>query len=339
MNLDAVNQMRAHLARLEACFQDGRYRSGDKERILTAAAYHSLYANLEFRSNQDSQAPSSGSTKVHSTVRLVPTKISHEILADWVYTPNCSGDKRILYIHGGGWCAGDTSVYRHLASQITRSTSCPVLIPRYRSAPAHRYPAALADCLAAYTYALVSDPSGRSQPAKVVVIGDSVGANLAIALNFILKQRNLHIPQALIALSPVCDCASGDLDSGKHLVATSWIAQCIENYLSTGADARTPTVSPIRGDLNCLAPFLVQVGEQDPVLDQCTYLVDKARQAGVDANIQLMPGMPHAFQRFSPLVPHARRAVEHLSSFTLSRDHGRYLTNNIIYPKFQQTSS
>lgn len=332
-----LRKMTTHLARLEAQFDDCSSR--ESEGFLTAQRYHELYPNLSHYNGGESDGSSAVAQQFFTPATVTPVVISREISAEWVYADNPSSDTRILYIHGGGWCAGSATVYRQLAAQISNETGYPVLLPRYRPAPKYRYPSALADCLAAYAYALVSGPEGRSLPANVIIIGDSVGGNLAIALSLTLKQRNIHLPSSLILLSPLCDCESDILRSRDDLIAARWLQRCIDNYLDAKTERRIPTISPIRGDLSCLPPLLVQVGEYDPVRDQSIYLVDKARKAGVTANLQIVPGMPHTFQRFSPVVADARRAIEHISSFILSRDTSRNDTSNIIYPKFRQTKN
>ncbi len=336
MESTLLRKMTTHLARLEAQFDNCSSR--ESEGFLTARRYHELYSNLSHYNCGESHRSSAVAREFVPRTTVTPVVISHEISAEWVYTHNPSSDTRILYIHGGGWCAGSATVYRQLAAQISNETGYPALIPQYRPAPKYQYPAALADCLAAYTYTLVSGPEGRSLPAKVIIIGDSVGGNLAIALSLTLKQRNIHLPSSLVLLSPLCDCKSDILRCRDDLIAARWLQRCIDNYLDANTEHRIPTISPIRGDLSCLPPLLVQVGEYDPVRDESIYLVDKARKSGVTANLQIVPDMPHMFQRFSPVVADARRAVEHISSFISSRDTSRNDTSNIIYPKFRQTN-
>ena len=68
------------------------------------------------------------------------------------------GDRRLsergtlLYLHGGAWCLHLPGTYRRLADRLSAQTGLRVLLPDYRLAPEHPFPAAVDDCFATYRW-------------------------------------------------------------------------------------------------------------------------------------------------------------------------------------------
>ena len=84
-----------------------------------------------------------------------------------------AGPGLIVFVHGGGWTFGSPSSHEEFARALALTAGAPVLLPDYRLAPEHRCPAAIEDVLAV----LAALP-----PQKLVLGGDSSGANVALAV-------------------------------------------------------------------------------------------------------------------------------------------------------------
>ena len=66
-----------------------------------------------------------------------------------------SGGRAVLQLHGGGYILPLTDLYRIWGvMQLDQAAAGTVFMADYRTAPAHKYPAALEDALAAYRYIL-----------------------------------------------------------------------------------------------------------------------------------------------------------------------------------------
>jgi acetyl esterase/lipase len=63
----------------------------------------------------------------------------------------------LLYVHGGGFVLGSAYGYRPLVAGVVAAAGVGALVPDFRLAPEHPYPAALDDVVAAYQW-----PAGRS---------------------------------------------------------------------------------------------------------------------------------------------------------------------------------
>ncbi|HEV2931700.1 MAG TPA: alpha/beta hydrolase fold domain-containing protein, partial [Streptosporangiaceae bacterium] len=91
----------------------------------------------------------------------------------------------MLYLHGGGHVAGSAFGYRPLAGALAEAAGTSVVVPDYRLAPEHRFPAAVEDAMRAYMWT-------RDRGAtRIIVAGDSSGCGLVLSLLLSLKQRNL----------------------------------------------------------------------------------------------------------------------------------------------------
>src|ERR1041385_5341493 len=90
-------------------------------------------------------------------VKLIRTKVG-EIPCEWVLAPGADPDLRLLYIHGGGFVSGSGGFYLPLASHISAAARCAVLLPDYRLAPEHPFPAGLDDCVLAHKWLVANGP-------------------------------------------------------------------------------------------------------------------------------------------------------------------------------------
>ena len=85
----------------------------------------------------------------------------------------------VVHFHGGGYCVGSPAEARDWAAHLITRTGCRVILPEYRLAPEHPYPAALDDCYAALQWVVAR---GDIDSQRIVVAGVSAGAGLAAAL-------------------------------------------------------------------------------------------------------------------------------------------------------------
>jgi epsilon-lactone hydrolase len=89
----------------------------------------------------------------------------------------------VLFLHGGAFVFGSAFGYRAHAGALAAASSTGVLVPDYRLAPEHPFPAALDDALSAYRWLLE-----RGVPASsMTVAGDSAGGSLVLSLLLRLK--------------------------------------------------------------------------------------------------------------------------------------------------------
>jgi acetyl esterase/lipase len=231
-------------------------------------------------------------------------------------------DRRILYLHGGGWVAGGFGSHGSHAARVSAATGCAVLLPEFRLAPEHPFPAALDDALASFRWMRGHGPAGPAPASALLVAGDSGGGGLALSLLVALRDAGEPLPAAAFAFSPVTDLtcsgesmrtrAAADVVVNPRLVPQAAALYC------GGADPREPLVSPLFADLRGLPPLLLQVGDAEVFLSDSLRLAEKARDAGVDVVLDVWPEMLHGFPLWAPVLPEGREALRRVGRFVAS---------------------
>jgi acetyl esterase/lipase len=246
---------------------------------------------------------------------------------EWLLAPGSDPDRRLLYIHGGGWTAGGLESHRPLSARLSAASGCAVLAVDYRLAPEHAFPAGLDDCISSYRWLRENGPAGRAPARSTFVAGDSAGGNLTLALLLALKQRSLPFPNAAIPISPATDfLATGESYRSRAerdpilTMGPEGIRMLSLVYLQGNAKPEDPLVSPLYGDPAGLPPLLFHVGDAEILLDDSTRMAEKARAAGVDVTLEVWPDMPHVWHAFAPFLPEATQAIEQIGAFV--RKHG-----------------
>lgn len=197
----------------------------------------------------------------------------------------------VLYLHGGGYVLGSAFGYRPLVGAIALATDTAVVLPDYRLAPEHPFPAALHDALRAYAWLVERAPS----PGHIVVAGDSSGAGLVMSLLLSLADEDLPMPGGTALLCPGIDLTGVHLDQEKGVEMFGHTQRSRELYLD-GHPVDDPIVSPLLADLTGLPPMLVQSATGDEARTEARLLVERATAHGVDARFELYPADTHQFQ-------------------------------------------
>jgi acetyl esterase/lipase len=244
---------------------------------------------------------------------------SDGVPAAWVSSPAAAPDRVILYLHGGGYYGGSLTTHQGLASRLSKGAGAPVLLADYRLAPEHPFPAAVEDATKSYRWLLHRGFS----PERIAVAGDSAGGGLAVAAMLELKASGEALPAAAVCLSPWFDLAmTGESIETKasvdRILRPSDMPFVVWCYLRS-VDPRTPTASPLYGDLSGLPPLLIQVGTDEILLDDSRHFAERARQATVSVRLDIWEGMIHVWHAYARFVPEAREAIAQIGEFLRSQ--------------------
>lgn len=161
--------------------------------------------------------------------------------------------RRIVYVHGGGYCVGSSQMGHGLCSYLAATFDAEVLSVNYRLAPEHPAPAAVDD-----VEMVLRSLEGRT----VVALGDSAGAGALVAA----MQRDRHNVRSLALVSPWLDLSvewgrDNELVSRDPLLSPEWLDVCARAY--AGDDRANPEVSPLRGNWHNLPSTLIVGGGDD----------------------------------------------------------------------------
>jgi acetyl esterase/lipase len=253
------------------------------------------------------------------------------VAAEWVVAPGADSDRRVLYIHGGGFIMGSPKSHRTITSKFSEVSGCAVLAIDYRLMPEHRRMAAVEDCRTAYQWILKNGPGGAGEIRQLYFGGDSAGGNLALSLVAWVRDQGFRAPDAVVALSPVTDCTfSGAsirtneatdtmlspmmrvLNRLPRFVVSWWAFRMYRMRPSN------PVISPLLGDLGGLPPTLVQASEAEMLLDDARRYVYKASAAGSPVKLQTWTQVVHVWQIFDPHLPQAAEAWSEIGKFIRS---------------------
>ncbi|WP_244641975.1 alpha/beta hydrolase [Chelatococcus reniformis] len=240
--------------------------------------------------------------------------------AEWTGPADVATEGVLLYFHGGGYCIGSIPAYREFTGRLAKAGRCRVLSVGYRLAPEHPFPAAVDDAVASYRWLRRQlGPQG-----SIVLGGDSAGGGLSLALLIALRDAGDRLPDGAFCLSPSTDLAKEGASMTSRaavdpLITRESTTRFATFYLGEDGDPKHPLASPLYADHRGLPPLLILVGDCERLLDDSTRLAERARQAGVEVDIEVWDEMVHIWPFFASVIPEGAAAIERLAPFIRAR--------------------
>ncbi|HEY5855508.1 MAG TPA: alpha/beta hydrolase fold domain-containing protein [Aldersonia sp.] len=235
-----------------------------------------------------------------------------------VYVPDGTVPRPlVLYLHGGGFVAGDLSVVDEPARAIAHDTGAVVVTATYRRAPEHPFPAAADDAWATLQWVAAHAADYDVYPDDIFVAGDSAGGNLAAVTA--LRARDAGGPRlrGQILIYPVIDPAARFPSRSEEYVITAAALDWFwAQYLAAPADTKHPYAVPSRArDLRGLPPTLLLTTEHEVARDEAEHYGEALRAAGVDVEAIRFDGLIHGVFWMSGAVPRSRELRTAVSEF------------------------
>jgi acetyl esterase/lipase len=228
----------------------------------------------------------------------------------------------VVHLHGGGYGAGEPARGLAMSARLADATGTEWLLPSYRLAPQHPFPAAVEDALAVYRAVLEDGVA----PERLVVMGLSAGGGLTMATLLAAREAGLPRPAAAVCLSPWFDltvsAAAYERCAATDAVLTLDILRgAAERYLA-GTDPRTPLASPLFADDEALAwlpPVLVHASSDEVLADDATSFAERLGAVGGDCTLRTWPGAAHCWHLNVPEAPGSVEAVADVAEFLRAR--------------------
>jgi acetyl esterase len=229
----------------------------------------------------------------------------------------------IVYLHGGAFFLGTLDTHHHVARSLAKETSCKVVSVGYRLAPEHAFPAGLEDCYAVVRWVADNAASLGWDGTTLAVAGDSSGGTFAAVVAALAHDDGLDAITHQILYYPSLDL-DFDVDRYPSLrenavgygLETAGLKPFNAFYLSSGADADDPRVSPIkRADLTGLPPALIITAEYDPLRDEGELYGQRLSEAGVPTRVTRYQGAGHGFVQHFSWLPEYHRAFTETNDF------------------------
>jgi acetyl esterase/lipase len=231
----------------------------------------------------------------------------------WISTPESDPGSVILYFHGGGFCLRTPVVHGQMLARLCAGSGAIGLMPDYRLAPEHPFPAAYEDGLQTYRWLL----DQGYNPQKLVIAGDSAGGALTMGTLLQIRDLELPVPACAVLFSAGLGALhkTGLLEGAKEGPLLS--KQSMEVFgKAIGADKHPdhPLRLLIDRDFAGLPPLLFQAGGDEILLQESIDGAARADAAGVEVQLEVFEGMMHVFQIFGWL-PEARTALAQAARF------------------------
>ena len=216
---------------------------------------------------------------------------------------------RVVYLHGGGYVHPLTADYWRLLRALAGSPA-EVVVPAYPLAPG-----ATVDDVLPRLVDLVVQYERDDPGLPTILMGDSAGGALALAVGQRLRAGSGPAPAAVVALCPWLD-ATLEGDAVRHLeTADPMLAE--SGLRAAGrwwAGSRSPSdelVSPLHGELRGLPPLEVFIGDHDILRPAVDALALRAEREGVALRVREVPTMFHVWM--TRLIPEGRRTRRELA--------------------------
>ena len=220
----------------------------------------------------------------------------------------------ILYFHGGGWVMGSLEGYDLVCRYICARTGCAVVAVDYRLAPEHKFPAAIEDAVASFRWLAENATDLGTDPARIVLAGDSAGGNIAAVAAQLLRGEPrppclqwLMFPATNLAFDTPSygSCGEGFFVSRA---AMEWFRS---HYLNDLSEIDDPRVSPLlASDLTGVAPALIFTNGIDPLRDEGKAYADRLAAAGVKTFHREFDSLIHGFIGMRGAIHAAARAMD-----------------------------
>ncbi len=219
-----------------------------------------------------------------------------------LYDPRTEDEETplLVYFHGGGFVVGSLDTHDGPCRKLAAESGYPVVSVDYRLAPEHPFPAGLKDCYAAVEWASKAGEELNIDPSKIVVAGDSAGANFAAGVSLLSRDRDGPAIAAQILVYPVAGDATTteayDQNSEGYFLTAETMEWFHDQYVDEDIDEGNIYASPaLAADLSDLPPATVVTAGFDPLRDDGAAYAQQLADAGNEVYHHNFDGMIHGF--------------------------------------------
>lgn len=220
----------------------------------------------------------------------------------------------ILWIHGGGFCTGDTwMIHLSRGLNLVRKYGAVIVSPSYRLSTVAPYPAAFEDCYEALKYLKDHADELGINPNQIMVGGESAGGNLAAAVCMCARDKGDVNVAFQMPLYPMLD--NQDTESSRDNHGPSWDTEknhaAWKQYLAGVQEPYPVYAVPARQtDYTNLPPAYTFIGDKEPFYCETMTFVKKLQEAGVPVSVDVYPTDYHAFDMLPSFSKMRREAID-----------------------------
>jgi acetyl esterase/lipase len=239
-----------------------------------------------------------------------PIQINNSLVTE-IFPKRIASKKVILYFHGGALVYGPTQLHWNTLSYIVKKTDTKAFLVDYPKAPQHQIGEVNKEIDAIYNYLLTIHSSSR-----IVILGDSAGATLAILLIQRLIKKELPLPSAAILISPVLDCSMSNpsiLEMERNDLMLSRKGVLSAKKMSAGmVRLQSDEISPLYGSFKGFVPTHLFIATHDIMYPDAKLFAEELKNENKETEVIIGEGMPHIWPLL-PLMSEAKMALDRIA--------------------------
>lgn len=252
------------------------------ESILKASPIKEVYAKGLLTKKEVSSKAGLPPAFVYNAAKVKMKKIANRNVVFLQPKDNVS-NLNVLFLHGGAYLFGMSYLHWKFVVKLMHKSKCSMMIPDYPLAPFHTADEAFSMLIETYKELIAMNDSSQ-----IVLMGDSAGGGLALALAMLLKKENLPQPRRIILLSPWLDAelSNPDIPALAKLDPILDVEGLKEagNVYEPSTEGNMKLISPIHGDLTSLARISCFAGTKEIMVADTRKLKAKLESLGIESD-------------------------------------------------------
>ncbi len=258
------------------------------------------------------------SRKFESRAKIERVRLDH-CAAEWVRAPGVSGDRAILYMHGGAFLTCGLNTHRSMVARLSKAADAPILTVAYRKLPKHQITDAIDDGISGMRWLQDRGFDGD----QIVVAGDSAGGYLAFMTTLLAINDGIMEPAGVATISPFTD--ADPMRKLKHRNARkcsmftrrafSMFAQYLSNAQVLEGRGDSTVASPVDADLSSMPPVTIHASSDELLLADAELMAKRLEASGIHCDLHLWDGQIHDFPIAADILPEGRRALKYVGDF------------------------
>lgn len=216
----------------------------------------------------------------------------------------------LLFVHGGAFISGPNQLHWNVIEKLSKETKQTIWVCDYPKAPENDIFEISNNLDFVYQKALEKYESDN-----IILIGDSVGGTLIMALVQRAINYKWAIPQKLLLVCPVCDStfqnpAINAIEEKDIMLSVKGVASakrmCAGRY-----DLDNAMISSINASFKNFPTTVLYLAENDITYADQQLLVNTLIKESVSHKIYRGEGMPHIWP-YLPFMPESKKALNHI---------------------------
>ncbi|MET1030046.1 alpha/beta hydrolase [Domibacillus tundrae] len=230
-----------------------------------------------------------------------PTNIS-------LYYPLEARQKKFpVYInfHGGAFIMHEKEMDDPYCSYLANQAECVVVNVDYAKAPEYPFPKPIEQGYEIFQWIKRRANDLNIDAEKIMVGGQSSGANIAAALCLYLEEKGENQPLLQVLTCPMLDFATPHADKpepdkwrARYPQVANFLNMC---YVPDKGQAEHPLASPVRAVVSDrLASALILIAEYDAFRPEAECYAERLKASGVKVQEEIFRDCKHAFTHLGP---------------------------------------